>query len=290
MIAEDIGRERRSVRFGLSRDLGAKGWRVEWRPDGQRLAFLQDHGGIVRFLDAELEPTGDHFAGDAAYFALDPTDMSVAYNNGVGEIVIAEQKAEGRVRLPVAEQYLATGGYGRVVEMWSVADGTRLCQFAVDGTKGGLSPVFSPNGKLLVVGNLNDKTHVFDVESGEPLHVLSRKSTHQPVFSPDGTLLAIAYVDGKVGIWNLASGTLVKLLDGEAEEVFTLAWSADGRFLASAGLSGPIVIWSGKHLAKLQTLEPGSERTFRLAFRPDGTMLVATGNQTTRAWAIESKR
>jgi WD40 repeat protein len=299
MVAEDLARERRGVRFALSKDLQAKSWHVEWRPGGQQLAILHDFGGTVRIFDAELKPTGDHFGDQTAYFAFDPQDKSLAYNHGAGEVVV-ESKSGRRVSIPVRDKpmlayspdgrYIATGGYGRVVEMWSVADGANVRRFPVDGTEGGLVPVFSPDGKLLVVGNRNDKTNIFEVATGKELHVLGRRQTHQPVFSPDGTLLAISYVDGKIGIWNPATGTLEKLLDGEAEEVFTLAWSPDGRILASAGLSGPIVIWSREHLARLHRLDPGSERTFSLAFRPDGKMLVAAGNHTTRAWTIESMR
>lgn len=300
VIAEDIGRERRLVRFSLSSNLGGKGWQIEWLPDGQRLGLLQRHGGNVRLFDTNLNPTDDQFAGDTAYFAFDPKDKTLAYNNTDGELVIRDRQTDRTVSLPVADKprmayspngrQLATGGYGRVATLWNVADGTEIEEFAVAGTEGALTPVFSPDGKLLVVGNRNDKTHVFDVASGEQLHVLDRRSSHQPVFSPDGSVLAIAYVDGKIGIWDPTNGKLIKLLDSETKEVFTLAWSSDGKFLASAGLSGPIVIWNGRHLAKLQTLEPGSERTFRLAFRPDSLMLAATGNKTTRTWTIESTR
>jgi WD40 repeat protein len=298
VIAEDLGRERRCVRFELSKDLGYKSWHIAWLPGGERLAILQDYGGTVQILDSELKPTGDHFGDKTAYFAIDPQDRSLAYNHGDGEVVIVERKTGRRVSIPVRNQpmvayspdgrLVVTSGYGNDVEMWSVADGASARRFHVGGDQGGLTPVFSPNGKLLVIGNRNDKTTIFDFESGNELHVLDRTMTQQPAFSPDGTLLAIGYVDGKVGIWNVETGTLEKLLDGEGKEVFAVAWSPDGRILASAGLSGPIVIWSRQHLARLHSLDPGSERTFSLAFRPDGRLLVAAGNGTTRAWTIES--
>lgn len=296
VIAEDIGRERRSVTFKQTWDLGERGWRLQWR--GDQLALLQKLGGTVRFFDAQWQPTGESFGKDAGYFALSPTGKGFAFNEGKGKVVIAQDgkppvQIAGQDRPSVAYSpdgsLLATGEYANHVDLWRVADGARVNQFTVEGTRGGLRPLFSPDGKLLVVGNRNDKTHIFNVDTGKVLHVLNRKQTQQPVFSPNGKLLAIAYVDAKIGIWNVATGKLVKLLDGAAEEVFTLAWSGDGRFFASAGLKGPIVIWSGKHLAKLKTLDSGSERTFRLAFRADGKVLAATGNQTTRAWTIATK-
>jgi WD40 repeat protein len=299
VIAEELGRERRSVHFSQSKDLGERGYRVEWHPGGQQLALLQDHPGTVRILDAELKPTGDHFGDKTGYFAFDPKDESVAYNEGDKESVIVERKAGRRVRIPVRElpmlvyspdgRHLATGTYGTAVMMWSVADGTSVRRFAVGGTEGGLWPVFSPDGKLLVVGNRNDKTHLFDVASGDLLHVLDRDMTQQPAFSPDGTLLAIGYVDGKIGIWNVASGTLEKLLDSATREIYTVAWSPDGKMLATAGNEGPIEVWSRQHLARLHRLDSGSAATHSLAFRPDGRILVAAGTQTVRIWTIEAK-
>lgn len=300
VIAEDLARDRRNVHFELSTDTERRSWRVAWLSGGQHLGILDTHGGRVRILDDELEPTGENFGDQAAYFAFGPRGESVAYNDEGGNVVVVERKTGRRVPLPVGDKptmvyspdgrHVATGGYGRVVEMWSAADGTMVRQFPVAGTEGGLTPVFSPDGKVLVVGNRNGETHVFDAASGDVLHVLARRMTQQLVFSPDGTRLVIGYVDGKIGLWDVASGKLEKLLDSGLEEVFTVAWSPDGEFLASAGLSGPIVIWSGEHLARLHDLDPGSERTFRLAFRPDSKMLVAAGNQTTRAWTVESKQ
>lgn len=293
VIAEDLGRERRTVTFKQVWDLAERGWRLEWR--GDQLALLQKLGGTVRFFDAQWQPTGLTFGKNAAYFALAPNGNGFAFNEGKGQVVIdhgdgkrVEITAQNRPSVAYSPDgsLLAIGEYANRIDLWRVADGARVNQLAIAGTRGGLTPVFSPNGKLLVVGNRNDKTHIFDVDSGKILHVLARKQTQQPVFSPDGKLLAIAYVDAKIGIWNVTTGKLAKLLDSDAAEVFTLAWSADGRFLASAGLNGPIVIWSGKHLARLQALDGGSERTFRLGFRADGKVLAATGNRTTRAWTI----
>jgi len=72
--------------------------------------------------------------------------------------------------------------------------------------QGGLTPVFSPVGSTLAVGNRNYPTKVFDVKTGKVLHTLDRKMTHGIALRPDGTKLAAAYVDGKVAVWDVASG------------------------------------------------------------------------------------
>ncbi len=225
-IATDLARERRRVRFELDQDLRERGFRVAWRPGGEQLGILR-FGSTVRILDAELKPTGDRFGEKAMHFAFGPLDRSYAYN-GDQEVVIVERETGRRVRVPARTnqpnmvyspngRHVVTAAYGHVAEMWSVADGASVHEFQVDGREGGLTPVFSPNGKLLAIGNRNGWTHIFDVKSGEELHVLDRKSTQQLVFSPDGTLLAIGYVDGKIGVWIVASGKVEKLLPGEVK-------------------------------------------------------------------------
>jgi len=300
VLAEAIGRERRGVRFVQRADTGHKSWHVAWCPDGRRLAILDRFGGPVRILDGELQPTGESFGDDAAYFALDPTGKTVAYDRGKGEVAIADVSAGVRARIAVTDRpslayspdgrFLATGGYGLAVDLYGVADGKPVRRFVVDGSKGGLTPVFSPDGTLLVVGNRNDTTHVFDVATGDLRSVLDRKMTQEPAFSPDGKRLAIGYVDGTIAVWDVATGALVKSMASGIEEVFALAWSPDGRFLASAGLGGPVTVWSGEFLARLHTLDSGSQRTFSLCFRPDGELLVAAGNETTRTWVVEEPR
>ena len=103
VIAEDLGHQRRSVRFELNKDLGQRSWRVAWRSGGQQLGILQTFGGTVKILDAELEPTGESFGDEAAYFAFGPLDKSLAYNSGGGGGVIVEHETGRRVRIPVED-------------------------------------------------------------------------------------------------------------------------------------------------------------------------------------------
>src|SRR5207244_2725339 len=98
------------------------------------------------------------------------------------------------------------------------------------------TPVFSPDGTMLAVGNRNAETHIFDVATEQVLHVLPAVQTQGLQFSPDGRTLAVAYVDGSLRLWNTAEGRLLHELKTTAKELYRVEWSPDGRILASAGL------------------------------------------------------
>lgn len=300
LATKELALMRQQVLFLRGIDLAEKSWQVAWRKGGEELGVLQFRSK-VRLFNRDLTEKSEGQLGDTTtHFAFGPLDETLAYNRP-HEVLITERKTGRRVRIKSQSdqpkvayspdgRHLVTTQYGLEADMWSVADGSHVRAFPVQGTKGGLTATFSPDGRIIAIGNRNDRTHVFATESGEELYVLDRKSTHGLAFSPDGSRLAVAYVDGKIGIWNVQTGKLIKLLSGEGEEVFTLQWSPDGTLLVSAGLNGPIVVWSAKYLAKLHALNPGSNRVFDLAFRPDGRVLVAAGNQKTRAWTIRTTR
>jgi WD40 repeat protein len=149
---------------------------------------------------------------------------------------------------------LATGGYGDTARLWDVRTGKMRTELYVGPTVGGLRPVFSEDGKLLAIGNRNSTTHIFDVETGEQVQILPRRSSQELMFHPNGSTIAVAYVDAKIGLWNVKSGELLHLADTTAEEIYVLDWSPNGQILASAGLKGDINLWNGSDLSPLHTL------------------------------------
>ena len=97
---------------------------------------------------------------------------------------------------------------------------------------------------MLAVGNRNAETHVFEVATGNVLHVFPEIQTQGLQFSPDGRTLAVAYVDGNLRLWNMADGRLLHGLKTTAKELYRVEWSPDGRILASSGLEGKITLWN----------------------------------------------
>ena len=127
----------------------------------------------------------------------------------------------------------------------------------VDGAYGGLTLVFSPDGRTLAVGNRNYRTNLVDTANWTLRMELPRSMTHQLAFSPDGKLLAAAYVDGTIAIWNAESGEILRTVDTGCSQVQFLDWNPAGDLLASSGprgtrgnrpMPGKVQLWDPKTL------------------------------------------
>ncbi len=277
-------------------NLKRKSWEVHWRPDGKVFAVVQWRQP-VRFVSRSMftDVANQEVGKRVTHFAFSPTNDVFAYNDGP-QVTIAKKVKSAKIAVNAGGEqpkivfspdgsHIVTSLYGLEARMWSVADGTLVRTFKVDGTKGGLTAKFSPNGKVLVVGNRNDTTHLFETATGKLLRVLEKRMSQKFEFSPDGKTLAVAYVDGTIGLWEVASGKLLRSVNCRGEEAFTVCWSPKGDILASGGLNAPIILWNSKDLSVLRSL-PAPERVFCLVFSPDGSLLVSAGNTATQVWGL----
>jgi WD40 repeat protein/Flp pilus assembly protein TadD len=276
--------------------LHCKGYEAHWRPDGNALALVQLHRPVRLTNCSTFTELPDQGIGKrVTHFAFSAVPRVFAYSDG-DQVIIVDESESRRVTIEAGRtetsisfspdgKYIVTGHYGREVRMWAVKDGAPVRTFKVTGHEGGLTTKFSPDGAILVVGNRNDTTHLFESMTGKLIRVLDKRMSHKFEFSPAGEILAIAYVDGTIGLWDVNTGKLIRTLNSRGREAFALCWSPNGEILASGGLDAPIVLWSTKDFGVLRSL-PAPERVFYLAFSPDGAMLVSAGNTATQVWGI----
>ena len=158
----------------------------------------------------------------------------------------------------------------------------------VEGSYGGLTSVFSPDGKTLAVGNRNYRTNLFETANWTLRHELPRSRTHEIAFSPDGTLLAATYTDGMIALWSVNSGEILRTADSGCSQIQSLDWNPAGDLLATSGPKGTRI---GRHApneqrpGKLQLWDPKKLRLVRdlayvsqsgsVRFTRDGKHLVA---------------
>lgn len=228
-----------------------------WIERGKTKYTLQDVSGKKQ---TEIE-VGD--SGSGCAFSPDGKTLVVGYN------VVGPNDPEG-------------GGFSES-RMYDTATGKLLHTLEKD-RQGGLTPVFSPDGATLALGNRNYPTKLFEVKTGKVLHTLDRKMTHGIAFSPDGKKLAAAYVDGAVAVWDVKTGEKLGEKASSCKELYAVDWGKDGDVLVTSGRDGKVEVWDPAKLTVLKTLDVGFW-VIATRFTADGSRLLtasASNHQATQ--------
>jgi WD40 repeat protein len=163
------------------------------------------------------------------------------------------------------------------------------------------SIAFSPDGRILASGSMDNTIKLWDVTSGRELRSLTGHANRvltghanrvwSVAFSPGGRTLASGSDDGTINIWDVASGRELGTLDGHANSVVSIAFSPDGRTLASASWDHTIKLWEAASGRELRTLAGHTDPVSSVAFSPDGrTLASGSFDKTIKLWDVASGR
>jgi WD40 repeat protein len=279
-------------------------WRAVWTRDGTQMGLVPFNGDVEIYQPPDNKPVRILGEGKKVVdFDFSPRKEIVAFgqNSEIAviidtttgkEIPIETGQSQPSVKFSPDGHLLATGGYGRVVKLWSAMNGELVRELDVGPNDGGLTPVFSPDGTHLAVGHRNSTTRLFDVATGELLQMFQSQMSQGLSFDPSGQTLAIAYVDGTLRLWDVKTGVQKLQAKPLAEELYTVGWSPDGSLLVTAGNSAQVTLWDASNLTMVREIE-SPEWVIMAGFSPDGTKLLFSGGSTTgkagrslETWAV----
>jgi|JFJP01.1.fsa_nt_gi FOG: WD40 repeat len=155
----------------------------------------------------------------------------------------------------------------------------------------GLSIAFSPDGKLLAMGDTNSEIHLWQMPEFRLLRTSKEYGSIvlSAALSPDGKTLATGGSNGTIRCWDVSSWSIRQILQGNTSTVLGVAFSPDGKMLASSIGDGTVRFWDWSNGRCLLTLPAHQSQARSIAFSPQGKILARGGDDgRLKLWDVET--
>src|SRR5262249_52411556 len=129
------------------------------------------------------------------------------------------------------------------------------------------SVAVSPDGRLIVSGNLDTTVKVWDADTGQ--ETLTFKGHHGSVasvaFSADGQRIVSGGWDNAVRVWDANTVKKPLTLTGHRDVVTSVVFSPDGKHIASGSWDGTVKVWDAVTGGEPRTLTGHTGQVFGVA-------------------------
>jgi RNA polymerase sigma factor (sigma-70 family) len=304
--------------------LGWRGRRVVWSPDGKTLAVVTKNeslfghkGSAINLWDVDRGAVRANLAESAdrwltfqqVVFSADGKAIAATVTEGVARDVVKVWDAKtlalkqtlggdsdlACVALSPDGKWVAAGSPSKkTVELWNAT--TAAHERTLD--TGGVQPwslAFSPDGKTLAVGGQKDdhsgQVQLWGAHKWTRKNALKQdKYVNSVVFAPDGQAIAVSTGGPAIQLCNVEKGEALASLKGNRHGQRSVAFSADGKLVAAGGADGSIRLWDARTGELKQTLEGHDAEVYSVAFSPDGKALASVSQDATlRLWPLRKR-
>ena len=237
---------------------------LAFSPDGKTIA--SGSGGTIRFWDTITGAEKDALTGLPKHI----NNLSFSPD---GKTIVSVTWGDGEVCIS------------------NIITGKPQKTFTVRMTDSVFSVAFSPDGKIVAIGNSDGNIYLSDLNTGKLMRKLTGHSedVQRVVFSPDGkTLASSSYLDETVRIWDGHTGEHKRTLTEHTGDIEGLAFSPDGKTLVSSGSGdGTIRIWDVRTGDQKHAVTGHTSDVDSVTFNPDG-QFVASGHEdgSIRFWDV----
>jgi WD40 repeat protein len=194
------------------------------------------------------------------------------------------------------------------VTLWEAASGKLRFRLPGSGAGGVSALAFSPDGKVLAAAGSGARLRLWEVTTGQVVHLFPERSVASVQFSPDGRSLASGGWDGQIRLWDLAVGKERPRPPTHRGGVAFLTFDRGGKRLLTVGTEaafhtahgidhggeGVVCGWdadSGELLWRSRVAwDPSAWPPWHsYALLPDGrTLLVADAGEAVALWDLKS--
>ncbi len=285
-------------------------WDVEFDATGER--FLAVQGGCTRIWNAKSFAHENTLRGQLLGMlrATFSADGRLVASGSVGNGAKPKEPTEARVwdaetgmslalvpnlasRVlpgfsPDGRSLLASSG--SVAEMFVLElTGKRRLRTLKGHTAGIAHSVWSPDGKTILSVSSDLTGRLWNVETGNVLHVLSGHTgyMYECEFSPDGKEVSTtSWADRTTRVWGVKSGKERLILEGHLERPTAVSFAPDGRTIASFDAGGVGILFELERGTASVKFVGHTEIVSSVEFSPDSKRIV-TGSYdgTVRVWS-----
>ena len=126
------------------------------------------------------------------------------------------------------------------------------------------SIAYSPNGRFIASGSLDNTVRIWDVEKKAPVHAFKGHEDYvsSVAFSPNGRFIASGSWDTTVRIWDVEKQAPVHAFKGHEDDVYSVAYSPNGRFIASGSFDKTVRIWDVTNKTETQLFLGGGDNNW----------------------------